>query len=476
MTEAAPPNAVIYARISQDRTGAGLGVDRQITECRALADRLGWHVVDVHTDNDLSAYSGKPRPGYRRLLADVRSGRARGVLAWHTDRLHRSPVELEEYISACEPLGVPTHTVQAGHLDLSTASGRMVARQLGAVARFESEHKGERVRAARQQAAAAGRWQGGVRPFGFEDDGVTIRPDEAAEIVKAADALLTGVGLRSIVRDLNARGVRTTFKAQHWAPQSFRDVLLRPRNAGIAVYRGEEVGPAEWPPILPEETWRAVVGLLTDPARRTSPAASRVKWLGSGLYLCGVCGQPRLRVSTSGGGQRPTYRCSAREAMPQTTGHVARNATHLDDYVSRIVIERLTRADAADLLTAPPTAEEDIAALRAEAIGLRHRLEQLADAHADGEVTLAQLTRATARMRSRLDAIDTAVAAAVAVAPLAGLVDAPDVAQTWQGLDVGRRRAVLDTLMTVTVLPAGPRRGPGGARFDPASVAIEWKG
>jgi DNA invertase Pin-like site-specific DNA recombinase len=61
------------------------------------------------------------------------------VLAWHTDRLHRSPKELETYIDLCEPRGVVTRTVRAGELDLATASGRMVARQLGAVARYESE-------------------------------------------------------------------------------------------------------------------------------------------------------------------------------------------------------------------------------------------------------------------------------------------------------------------------------------------------
>jgi hypothetical protein len=41
----------------------------------------------------------------------------------------------------------------------------------------------------------------------------------------------------------------------------------------------------------------------------------------------------------------------------------------------------------------------------------------------------------------------------------------------WAGLDIGRRRAVLDCLMTVTVLPI-TRPGPG---FDPDTVRIEPK-
>jgi DNA invertase Pin-like site-specific DNA recombinase len=83
--------ALIYCRISQDREGAGLGVDRQRKDCEGLARRLGWQVVTVHTDNDASAYSGKVRTGYRALLDDLGAGRADAVLVWHTDRLHRSP-------------------------------------------------------------------------------------------------------------------------------------------------------------------------------------------------------------------------------------------------------------------------------------------------------------------------------------------------------------------------------------------------
>jgi DNA invertase Pin-like site-specific DNA recombinase len=53
--------AAIYCRISQDRAGAGLGVTRQ-EDCGAPCERRGWVVVEVYADNDVSAYSGKPRP------------------------------------------------------------------------------------------------------------------------------------------------------------------------------------------------------------------------------------------------------------------------------------------------------------------------------------------------------------------------------------------------------------------------------
>ncbi|NYI46303.1 DNA invertase Pin-like site-specific DNA recombinase [Nocardioides aromaticivorans] len=54
--------AAIYTRISQDRTGAGLGVDRQEQDCRAKAEELGLDVVAVFSDNDTSAYRPRSAP------------------------------------------------------------------------------------------------------------------------------------------------------------------------------------------------------------------------------------------------------------------------------------------------------------------------------------------------------------------------------------------------------------------------------
>src|SRR4051812_13990279 len=96
----------------------------------------------------------------------VQAGELDVVVAWDPDRLHRSPAELEAFIAAVERAGVEVVTVQAGRWDLSTASGKLVARMLGSIARHESDHKSERVRRALQQNAGAGRSHGRV-PYGW---------------------------------------------------------------------------------------------------------------------------------------------------------------------------------------------------------------------------------------------------------------------------------------------------------------------
>src|SRR6266851_1067495 len=158
--------AAIYVRISQDRAGAGLGVARQEEDCRALCERKGWQVARVYEDNDVSAYSRKPRPEWRQLLADISAGRIDAIVCWHVDRLTRSPRELEDVIDLHDTRGVNLATV-TGQMDLSTSQGRMVARMLGSAARHEAEHKAERQARERRQKALAGQpHSSGTRGYG----------------------------------------------------------------------------------------------------------------------------------------------------------------------------------------------------------------------------------------------------------------------------------------------------------------------
>ncbi|HSO53937.1 MAG TPA: recombinase family protein [Actinomycetes bacterium] len=460
--------AAIYVRISEDKTGAGLGIERQEADCRALAGRLGWDVVEpIYSDNDVSAYSGKPRPGYRRLLADLRTGVADAVLCWHTDRLHRSPVELEEYIEVCQPREIPTQTVKAGPLDLATPSGRLMARQLGAYARFESEHHSDRAKRARLQAATDGRWLGGLRPFGYGADGMTLIEAEAEAIRWMAAEVLAGNSLRSIARKLNAEGTFTS-QGRPWTPRAVALLLQRPRNAGLSQHQGEPIGPARWPAILDSDTWRGVVAVLGDPARNTTTSRAR-RWLLSGLALCGVCGKPVRSggVAVRGDRRVPSYTCPA--------GHVRRNAVELDDYVEVVVVERLSQPDAAELLA--PDQTGDVAALHAQDAGLRARLDELGRLYGDGVIDALQLASGTAAIRTQREQVTASLAAASRSGVLQGVADAPDPSTVWEGLDLSRRRAIVDVLLEVTILRTkrGGARRKGETSFDPASVAIEWK-
>ena len=228
---------------------------------------------------------------------------------------------------------------------------------------------------------------------------------------------------------------------------------------------------------------RAVVSILSDPGLRTNTTGSnRVEWLGSGLYVCGVCGQPALRVSRTGGRYQPAYRCKAGDNTRQS-GHVTRAAQYLDDYIERIIVARLHQPAATDLFTAPTGMDLDTTALHTEAAAIAQRLTDLSAAFAEGVITLAQLRTGTGTLRARLTEIDDTLTTAAKINPLIGLAGQPSIAEIWygttpersDGLDIGRRRAVLATLLTVTMLPTIKGRRPNGAYFDSTGIHLEWK-
>lgn len=444
--------ATIYARQSFDRHSDSLAVSRQLDLCRKFAAARGWEVVAEFVDNDKSATNGKGRPEFERLLAS----RPERIVVWHTDRLLRLTSDLERVIA----LEVNVHAIEAGHLDLSNPAGRATARTVTAWAQYETEQKGLRQRAANDQRAEAGLPYRCQRAFGYEPDGLTIRESEAAELRSAAEGVIRGRSLNSMAKDLNDRGVLTaTGKA--WRTTTLKAALLSPRNAGQRRHRGEVVGPASWPAILDPDTVAAITAILTDPGRaRLGPAR---RYLLSGVMKCGRCHKPLGGTFIKDKG-KSFYRCM---------GHVTRRVDAVDEYITELVVARLSRQDALDLFARPGPDEGALAALRGERDGLRARLEGLAEAFAMGEVDRTQLTAGTKRINARIEAIDQQLAAAVSDPTLVEIVNSDDVAATFKALPLDVRRRVVDAVLSVVeLLPVGP----GKRTFNPLeSLHTEWR-
>src|SRR3546814_859718 len=149
-------------------------------------------------------------------------------------------------------------------------------------------------------------------------------------------------------------------------------------------------------------------------------------------------------------------------------GHFSRQAEPVEEYVSALVVARLSRPDARELLTRRDS--PDVDQLQVEAVGIRERLNALAVDFADDVLTASQLRAATERLRSRLSDIEATIADAGRVDVLGDLVSAENVAAVWQNLTLERQRAVIDTLMRVTLHPPGR----GVRTFRPETVGIEW--
>jgi DNA invertase Pin-like site-specific DNA recombinase len=463
-----PIAAAIYARISSDPEHDQLGVTRQLEDCRALAARRGWQVLDEYVDDDKGAWSGKPRPEYRRMLADIEDGQIGAVLVWHTDRLTRHPRELEEYIEVCEPRAVATVAVTSGDIDLATADGRLMARILGAVARNESDAKSRRIRRKHEELAQAGKLAGGgSRPFGYLADRRTVEPDEAAIVREAVERILAGDSMRSLANDLNSRGIATV-SGKEWKVQVLRRMLLSARISGQREHHDEIVAPGEWAAIVTPEQTARLRAMLSDPARRTHRAVRR--YLLTGILRCALCQTPLVGRPRDDGARR--YVCAKGPGLPGCGG-VAILADALERFIVEAVLYRLDTPALAAALDDAPAPSESLSAARIDAETSTAELEQLAAAYGERQISWVEFLAARKPIEARIDAARRTLARysrASAVLPYVGA--SSKLREAWPDLPLARRSAVVAAVLDRALVGRAVR---GRTAFDESRIEPVWR-
>lgn len=481
----APTRAAIYCRISADRVGAGLGVARQREDCERLAAERGWSVVGVYEDNDVSAYIARHRPRYRALLEAIGAGTVDLVVAWHTDRLHRSPVELEEWIAICDPRGVGVVTVRAGELDLSSAAGRMTARIVGAVARHESEQKSERIARKHRELAMAGKPAGGMRAFGHNADG-TVNEVEATVIRAMVRRVLAGESINSIVRWLIANEVPTVHGGS-WRTATVRQMLPAARLSGQREWTprtpvrgstapkrlrgygmGEIVADAVWPAIISKTDTSHIRALLGDTARVTRPLGRPVQHLLSGGILrCGRC--EASMTSRSDPRARRRYAC-IRQPGDTKCGSMSVVA----DPVERLVVDMLL-----DALTGVDLAAQSSDVVDAENVqkvidNAEDRLKSLAEDYGNELITRGEYLAARHATELRLREAQSRQTLSARNSVLDDIPrDAEDLRTAWTAWPLDRQRAVLTTVIDRVIVAPSVYRG--RPTFDPDRVTVVWR-
>lgn len=408
--------AAVYLRISRDKAGEGLGVERQLESCRHLAAAKGWEIDPdwIVNDNDMSASGVKKRPGFERLIRGMERGQVHAVLAYKVDRLQRRLDDMVRLWDVAKRRNVLIATV-SGELDLTTPSGRSNAMLLGVVAAIEIENLTDRLQDKAEQSVKAGRnANGGSRPFGWNLRRTEHREDEAAIIRDLAGRLIGREPLASVVRDLNDRKVPTAgyrdraVKALVWpgpAPRrirwdvrKLREVLSNERHAGRVEHRGKVVcddqgAPvkAQWEPILEPDVFDKLQGTLQ--ARRVVRDAwtgYRAHLLSGSLLRCGAC-QARLAPFLQTNGKH-TYRCR---------GHLARDRDRTDAFV----LARIREHAHANPIRVTSWETEERAGLSDEIARLESRLADLEDNFVSQGGDAARLARLTAVIDAQLDAL-----------------------------------------------------------------------
>jgi len=459
----------IYRRVSKDKKGLEESVDLQDTHTQALvANRPGWVVVEVFTDNDFGASNRtkktkKNRPAWNDMIARARAGEFDVILAYSQSRLTRRPREFEDLVELGES-GIQIVTVKSMEHNYATADGRGVARTVAAWDAAEAERTAERVTDALAEMAKKGRRAGKV-PYGWRANpvgGPDLLDDVAAGVIReAARRMLAGESRYAIVQDFNRRGLRTV-KGGEWDSTNLRLVMLRERNCGRYVYQGKVLAGqrGDWPAILTDEEQDRVTNLLTTKGRAVAHDGSVVHLL-SGLVLCGKC-ETGMRVLVSKG-RANAYYC----VKPGCHG-VRRKQDDVEAIVVGAMLDRLSKPDAPALLGGDADALAEIdAALdavdAAEGMAWKKFKEgRLTEARYDAEVDEAARDRQVLMTRRRV---------AEPMPEFAKFAGAGARAAWDAEGSISVKRALIQRLLVATVYPQGR-----GRDFDHRTVKVAFKG
>lgn len=306
----------IYVRVStEEQAEEGYSIKAQIDRLNAYATSQDWKVVKTYIDEGQSA-KDMQRTNLTKMLDDLKNDIFDCVLVYKLDRLTRSVLDLYTMLNIFEKYNVKFKSATEVY-DTTTAMGRLFITLVAALAQWERENLGERVRMGMAQKAKEGKWTVSLPPFGYDKDNndgdyLVINEQESIIVKEIFDYYSSGkYGIGKIAKLLNLRGLKT--KSLHnWNTNSVRYVLTNPIYVGTIRYNYRvnteqyfEVNDAV-PSIIEKELFDEAQRMLHSrsqhhPRKATSP------YIFTSVLKCARCGGSLAGKQASGRNRSVSY-------------------------------------------------------------------------------------------------------------------------------------------------------------------------
>lgn len=345
-TRAITGSASIYVRLSREARDSNLSLAGMIGDARRHAVTHGYEVKAVHVDDGISG-AVRDRQEFVAWLEDARLGRVDALVTYHADRLTREGVNVAAMVldvvegkdsTTGRVVRPPVRLLSADGLDSRDEDAFRWRFVIAAeVARAERKRIQERNLATKERLKKAGRFPGGVVPYGcrvearVDESGaagkyLVINEEEAAVLRDAADRLMRGDSIRSVCRWLNESGHRTRAGAL-WQRTTLHSTLLRDPILEHVFTLAE--GRALRERLKPKEHGQPI------------PRGGRPNkyLLAGGLAKCATCGQSMTTAGTQGRGNL-RYVCIGMSKGQSTSGCATIKAEALDARIEYEFLER----------------------------------------------------------------------------------------------------------------------------------------
>lgn len=308
----------IYARISLI---GGDSIEHQVSLLKEVirARELGICEEEfIYQDNGISAtkYSIWTRPAMKQLLKDAGEGKFRTVIFKGISRFARSTQEALDVLDRLKAQGLRVISYEENYDSFGENSNFMFTMH-AAIAEYEAEKTGIRVRLGNKAKTQQGGWCG-CAPDGYRlvDKKLVVDESRRQVIQNIFSWYSEGMGSSMVAQQLNSMGVASP-GGRLWCSKTVRDILRNQAYIGTATYNktrqrrvrdynSPEEGKKKWVRktnedeewVIVENAHEAIID--TDLFHRVreqlgkqanKKAAPRANHLLTGLLYCGLCGE-----------------------------------------------------------------------------------------------------------------------------------------------------------------------------------------
>ncbi|MEQ9453186.1 MAG: recombinase family protein [Phycisphaeraceae bacterium] len=218
-----PRAAIGYIRVStQEQAREGVSLEAQTGRIESHCSAQGLDLIACHEDRGISGRKASNRHGLEAAIEDVTA--RKGVLVVYSlSRLARSVRDCIDIAARLEKAGAEL-ALLSENIETISPAGRMFFHVLAALAQFESDLNGERVRTALDYTRQQGRAYCRNAPYGyrFEDGRIVTDEGEQAVVRKIRQLRGKGWAFRKIQQKLEREGVRN----RHGKPLAFQAIAV----------------------------------------------------------------------------------------------------------------------------------------------------------------------------------------------------------------------------------------------------------
>ncbi|MBN8253581.1 recombinase family protein [Priestia flexa] len=319
---------IVYVRVSTDEQAKhGFSIAAQIEKLEAYCISQGWELVDKYIDEGYSA-KDLQRPAFEKMMDKLKQGNIDVLLVYRLDRLTRSVMDLYKILKILDDNNCMFKSATEVY-DTTNAMGRLFITLVAAIAQWERENLGERVRLGMEKKTKLGMWKGGMAPYGYKivEKKLVINDKEKA-VVQEIFQQTTTFGFYTLAKHLTNKGFSTR-KGGEWHVDSVRDIANNPVYAGYLTFnqsskdykkppREQTLYEGSHEPIISKDEFWALQDLL-DKRRNGGGKKHTSNYYFSTLLKCARCGHSLSGHKSAG---KKTYRCSGKKAGKNCTSHI----------------------------------------------------------------------------------------------------------------------------------------------------------